>query len=107
MSENYAKLINSIKKPRNRDQLYMIYLLLRVVSEHDKITRTKLMYKTFTSHDEIKSYTSKLLEHGFAIVENKEFSITPKGKTFLKKSSEFINKYVPHQFGTDFDTKLT
>lgn len=107
MSEKYTKLIDSIKRPRNRDQLYMIYLLLRVMNDHDKITRTKLMYKTFTSHDEIKSYTAKILDYGFATVENKEFSISGRGKSFLKKSSEFINEYVPHQFGKDFDTKIT
>lgn len=101
------RVIESIRRPKNRDQLYMIYLMLRIMNEHDKITRTKLMYKTFTSHDEIKTYTQKMLDLGFATVENKEFSISGKGKTFLKKSSEFIYKYVPHQFGKDFDTKIT
>lgn len=47
------------------------------------ITKTKLMYSSFLSHSQLKSYTNELVELGLATENNGQYTITVKGKEYL------------------------
>jgi len=48
------------------------------------VTKTKMMYRAFVSHDQLKDYVYLLVENGLLEYEEGKFRTTEKGLAFLK-----------------------
>ncbi len=68
-----------------RSRTDIVYLILEA-ARNDRITKTRIMYKAFLSHAQLKEYLSMLTEKGLLEYDKgtATFRTTAKGMKFLK-----------------------
>ncbi len=69
---------------RNRNEL--ICQILDTANCDDGITKSKIMYKAYLSHDKLQEYTMLLIDNGMLHYDStmRTFRTTEKGRAFLQ-----------------------
>jgi predicted transcriptional regulator len=70
---------------RYRSRTEIISQILEAANNHVRITKTRLMYKVFLSHDQLKGYVKVLTESDLLHYDSvtRTFKTTEKGLRFL------------------------
>ena len=70
---------------RYRSRTEIISQILEAANNHVRITKTRLMYKVFLSHDQLKGYVKVLTESDLLRYDSvtRTFKTTEKGLRFL------------------------
>lgn len=78
--------------PRNRDRLDIISDMLNAASTKTK--KTRIMYQANLSYVQVEKYLKMLLEEGLLDHDGGSFfCITTKGKEFLEKYAQYLDRF--------------
>jgi predicted transcriptional regulator len=82
---------------RNRNEI--ISQILDTANCADGITKSKIMYKAYLSHDKLQEYTMLLIDNGMLHYDStmRTFRTTEKGRVFLRAYGQIDQMLKKHQ----------
>ena len=75
---------------KHRSRLQIVWDVLSVIANNDRVRKTQIMYKAYLSYKLLNKYLNDVLTAGLVVSNTKNcFQLTPKGKRFLERFGEY------------------
>ena len=75
---------------KHRSRLQIVWDVLSVIANNNRVRKTQIMYKAYLSYKLLNKYLSDVLSAGLVVCDNKNcFQLTLKGERFLERFGEY------------------